>query len=140
MQALTSGNKIFAAGMNGLHLQPLGVRGDQVFVHRADVPVEVELEAGTVGAMWTLVVPLPGVGQHVVPELLLAVYATDPLPADGTHHGRYRLRTERGSRYHSWPPTGYGGSVPGSMTEERQGGKTRTAGNKAENFQRRRNF
>lgn len=52
--------------------------------------IQVELEAGTMWTVWALEMPLTSVGQHVVPELLLAINSTDALATDGTHHGRHR--------------------------------------------------
>lgn len=68
-----------------------------VSVHCSNVAIEVELEASTVRAVWTLEKSLASVGQHMVPEFLLAIYATHALATDGTHHWRHRLQ-QRGER------------------------------------------
>lgn len=78
-------------------LQLHRLRTLQVSVHGSNVAIEVELEASTVWAVWTLEKSLASVGQHMVPEFLLAINATHALATDGTHHWRHRLQ-QRGER------------------------------------------
>lgn len=78
-------------------LQLHRLRTLQVSVHRSNVAIEVELEASTVRAVWTLEKSLTSVGQHMVPEFLLAINATHALATDGTHDWRHRLQ-QRGER------------------------------------------